>query len=559
MNQTIDNKLLTEADAYSQWQHDYATSIGVDKPVVNRSGVPIQPIYTERDWNAAERGADLGLPGQAPYTRGIYATMHRGKTWSQRQLTGLGTPVEYNARLREVLANGANAISLLPCNSVFRGYDMDESHIELLGTCGTVINTTAHMDQALQGVDLAKISCAQNDPTPFTLLAFMLATARRRGTDWKRISGTSNQSDYLSHYVANHMFFRIALPGARRILTDHIEFCNRFLPKWNPMSVVGQHTQQAGATPAESMAFTLCTAIQNAKDCMARGLNPDDFLPRFTFFFVVSFSFFEEIAKFRAARRIWARITREQLGAKDPRSWRFKFHAQTSGVDLTRQQPLNNISRVTVQAMAGILGGLQSLHTDAYDEALSCPSEFGARIAIATQNVLREEAHLTDVIDPLGGSYYVETLTDQMQAEIERVMKVVEDGGGMYQAVEAGLVQAMIGESARKFQQQVESGAQTVVGVNAYAVQEDSSARPINTRPDRAAMQALIDDFKTFKAERSQTAVQQALDVLARAAGDSKDNVFGRVVEAAQAGCTHGEICHTLRREMGFGHVQAVV
>ncbi len=559
MNKPIDPSLLSPADAYKQWQQDYATGIGIDKSVRNRSGVPIQPIYTERDWNAAERGAGLGLPGQAPYTRGIYATMHRGKTWSQRQLTGLGTPVEYNARLREVLANGANAISLLPCNSVFRGYDMDESHIELLGTCGTVINTTSHMDQALQGVDLAKISCAQNDPTPFTLLAFMLATARRRGTDWRAISGTSNQSDYLSHYVANHMFFRLALPGARRILTDHIHFCTRLLPKWNPMSVVGQHTQQAGATPAESMAFTLCTAIQNAKDCMARGLDPDQFLPRFTFFFDVSISFFEEVAKFRAARRIWARITREQLGAKDPRSWRFKFHAQTSGVDLTRQQPLNNISRVTVQAMAGILGGLQSLHTDAYDEALSCPSEFGARIAIATQNVLREEAHLTDVIDPLGGSYYVETLTDQMQGEIERVMKVIEDAGGMYAAVEAGLVQAMIGESARKFQQQVESGEQTVVGVNAYAMEEDCSARPINARPDRGGLQALIDDFKTFKATRSQAPVQQALDALARAAGDVKDNVFARVVEAAEAGCTHGEICHTLRREMGFGHVQAVV
>jgi methylmalonyl-CoA mutase N-terminal domain/subunit len=559
MNKPIHNTLLSQADTYAQWQQDYATSIGVDKPVVNRSGVPIQPIYTERDWSGSERSADLGMPGQAPYTRGIYATMHRGKTWSQRQLTGLGTPVEYNARLLEVLAQGATAVSLIPCNSVFRGYDMDESHIELLGTCGVVINNTTHMDQALQGVDLARISCAQNDPTPFTLLAFMLATARRRGTDWRSISGTSNQSDYLSHYVANHMFFRLALPGARRILTDHIEFCNRFLPKWNPMSVVGQHTQQAGATPAESMAFTLCTAIQNAKDCMARGMDPDEFLPRFTFFFDVSISFFEEIAKFRAARRIWARITREQLGAKDPRSWRFKFHAQTSGVDLTRQQPLNNISRVTVQAMAGILGGLQSLHTDAYDEALSCPSEFGARIAIATQNVLREEAHLTDVIDPLGGSYYVETLTDQMQAEIERVMKVVEDGGGMYKAVEAGLVQAMIGESARKFQQQIDSGAQTVVGVNAYAVEEDSSARPINARPDHAGMQALIDDFKAFKADRSQAQVQQALDALARAAGDVKDNVFGRVVEAAEAGCTHGEICQTLRREMGFGHVQAVV
>lgn len=559
MNQVVDSKLPSDADAFDKWQQDYAAGVGVDKTVVNRSGIPIQPLYTDRDWNAAEHAADLGLPGQAPYTRGIYATMHRGKTWSQRQLTGLGTPAEYNARLLEVLANGATAVSLLPCNSVFRGYDMDESHIELLGTCGTVINTSAHMDRALQGVDLAQVSCAQNDPTPFTLLAFMLATARRRGTDWRLLSGTSNQSDYLSHYAANHMFFRLALPGARRLLTDHIEFCNRFLPKWNPMSVVGQHTQQAGATPAEAVAFTLSTAIQNASDCLARGMDPDQFLPRFTFFFDVSISFFEEIAKFRAARRIWARITRDQLGAKDSRSWRFKFHAQTSGVDLTRQQPLNNIARVTVQAMAGILGGLQSLHTDAYDEALSCPSEFGARIAIATQNVLREEAHLTDVIDPLGGSYYVETLTDQMQAEIERVMKIIEDAGGMYQAVETGLVQGMIGESARKFQQRIDAGGQTVVGVNAYCVEEDSSARPINTRPDRASMQALIDEFKVFKAQRSQAEVQAALDALARSAVDAKDNVFGRVVEAAQAHCTHGEICHTLRREMGFGDVQALV
>ncbi len=559
MNKPVSEELLSEADAFGTWQKDYAASIGTDKNIVNRSGVSIQPIYTQRDWNSADHSSDLGLPGQAPYTRGIYATMHRGKTWSQRQLTGLGTPAEYNARLLDVLAQGATAVSPIPCNSVFRGYDMDESHIELLGTCGTVINTTSHMDRALQGVDLAKISCAQNDPTPFTLLAFMLAAARRRGTDWKMISGTSNQSDYLSHYVANHMFFRIALPGARRILTDHIEFCNRYLPKWNPMSVVGQHTQQAGATPAEAVAFTLCTAIQNARDCIARGMDPDQFLPRFTFFFDVSISFFEEIAKFRAARRIWTGLTRDVLGAKDPRSWRFKFHAQTSGVDLTRQQPLNNISRVTVQAMAGIFGGLQSLHTDAFDEALSCPSEFGARIAIATQNVLREEAHLTDVIDPLGGSFYIETLTDQMQAQIERVMKRVEDAGGMYKAVESGLVQGMIGESARKFQHQIDSGEQTVVGVNAYCVDEDSSARPINTRPDRSSMQALIDEFKVYKAQRSQGDVQRALDALARSAGDAKDNVFGRVVEAAEAGCTHGEICHTLRREMGFGQVQAVV
>ncbi|HMA07734.1 MAG TPA: methylmalonyl-CoA mutase family protein, partial [Ramlibacter sp.] len=280
MNKPIDSQLLSSPDAYRAWEQEYAATIGTDRSVSNRSGVAIQPLYTERDWSAAEHAGELGLPGQPPYTRGIYATMHRGRTWSQRQLIGHGTPAEYNERLREILAQGATAISLIPCNSVFRGYDMDESHIELLGTCGTVINTWADMDRALQGVDLARISCAQNDPSPFTLLAFMLVAAKRRGTDWRLVSGTSNQSDYLSHYVANHMFFRIALPGARRILGDHIAFCTEHLPKWNPMSVVGQHMQQAGATPAEAVAFTLATAIQNAEDCIARGMDPDDFLPR---------------------------------------------------------------------------------------------------------------------------------------------------------------------------------------------------------------------------------------------------------------------------------------
>ena len=568
MNKPIDAPLSEAATAAStdpghdpalaRWQQEYAAQIGDDRAVTNRSGIAIKPLYTAADWQP-ERDTAMGLPGQAPYTRGIYPTMHRGRTWSQRQLIGHGTPAEYNERLLDVLAAGASAISLIPCNSVFRGVDMDESPIELLGTCGTVVNTAAHMDRALQGVDLAATSCAMNDPSPFTLLAFVLATAKKRGVDWRAITGTSNQSDYLSHYVANHMFFRIALPGARRILGDHIEFCNRHVPKWNPMSVVGQHMQQAGATPAEAVAFTLSTAIQNAEDCLARGMDPDAFLPRFTFFFDISVSFFEEVAKFRAARRIWAKVTKERLGAKDAKSWRFKFHGQTSGVDLTRQQPLNNVARVAVQAMAGIFGGLQSLHTDAWDEALSVPSEAGARIAIATQNILREEAHLTDVIDPLGGSHYVEALTDQMQAEIERVMALVDNAGGMYRAVESGLVQRMVGESARRFQARIDSGEQTLVGVNAYQVEEDRSARPIHTRPDRATMQAHVDDFGAFKAARSQTEVQRALDALARAAGDTKDNVFGRVVEAAGAGCTHGEICSTLRRALGFGHVQAFV
>ena len=260
----------------------------------------------------------------------------------------------------------------------------------------------------LDGIPIGELSTSLNDPSPFTLLALELAVAKRRGIPWQRISGTSNQSDYLSHFVANHMFFRLGLPGARRVLLDHIAFARRHLPQWNPLSIVGQHMQQAGATPAEAMGLTLSSAIQYANDCLARGWDPDQVLPRFTFFFDISMSFFEEVAKFRAGRRIWAQLTRERFGAKDPRSWRFKFHGQTSGVDLTREQPLNNISRVTVQAMAGIFGGLQSLHTDAYDEVLSVPTEKAARVAIATQNILKEEAHLTDVIDPLGGSFFVE-------------------------------------------------------------------------------------------------------------------------------------------------------
>jgi len=391
-----------------QWRRDYDAQIGEDRRIVNRSGLEVRPLYTPADWSGERYFDDLGFPGAPPFTRGIYPTMHRGRTWNQRQLIGLGTPEDYNERVRNLLAAGTSAISLIPCNSVFRGEDCDDIPAALLGTCGTVINSADDMAVSLEGVPIGDISTAMNDPSPFTLLAFLLAVAKRRGVPWSRITGTSNQSDYISHYVANHMFFRLALPGARRIVVDHIAFCREHVPNWNPLSVVGQHMQQAGATPAEAMGLTLSSAIQYAEDCMARGIDVDEVLPRFTFFFDVSISFLEEIAKFRAGRRLWARIAQGRLGARDPRSWRFKFHAQTSGVDLTAQQPLNNIARVAAQAIAGIFGGLQSMHTDAYDEAISCPTEEAARIAVATQNILREEAHLCDVIDPLGGSYYVE-------------------------------------------------------------------------------------------------------------------------------------------------------
>ena len=534
------------------WKVRYDGEIGRDRTVVNRSGIEVRPLYTPLDWSDSRYVEDLGMPGELPYTRGIYNTMHRGRTWTQRQLIGLGTPQDYNKRVRMLLQQGASAISLLPCNSGFRGIDCDESPVPLLGTCGTVINTVDHMDAALDGVPIDEISTAMNDPTPFTLFAFLLGVAKRRGVPFDKITGTANQSDYISHFVANHMFYRLSQPGARRVFVDHVKFCREHVPNWNPVSVVGQHMQQAGATPAETMGLTLSTAIQYADDCIEAGMDPDRILPRFTYFFDISISFFEEVAKFRAGRRIWSRIARERYGAKDPRSWRFKFHGQTSGVDLTQQQPLNNIARVTAQAIAGIFGGLQSMHTDGFDEAMACPTEDAARIAVATQNILREEAHLCDVIDPLGGSYYVESLTNEMEEKILKVMDVIEDAGGMYKASDAGIVQRMIGKSALEYQNRIETGAEGVVGVNCY--KSEIEDREVETyRPNRKAMEAQVAAFKAFKANRNQAAVDMALNKLARAANGT-ENVYEKVVEAADIGVTHGEIIACLRGELGFGH-----
>ncbi len=535
-----------------EWRREYRAQVGEDRTIRNRSGIEVRPLYTPEDWSETRYMADLGVPGRPPYARGIYASMHRGRTWSQRQLVGLGTPADYNRRVKTMIAAGTTAISLIPCNSVFRGVDCDEVPAALLGTCGSVVNTIEHMDEALDGVALGDISTAMNDPSPFTLFAFLLAVAKRRGVSWERITGTANQSDYISHFVANHMFYRLSLPGSRRVFLDQVEFCRDHVPNWNPVSVVGQHTQQAGASPAEAMGFTLATAIQYAEDCGERGMDMDALLRRFTFFFDISISVFEEVAKFRAGRRIWARIARDRLGATDPRAWRFKFHGQTSGADLTRQQPLNNIARVTAQAMAGIFGGLQSMHTDAYDEAIGTPTEGPARIAIATQNILREEAHLCDVIDPLGGSYYVETLTNEMAAKIEAVIATIDAAGGMYAAVEKGLVQRLIGKSAAAHQERIESGAEKLIGVNCHTHDDESDAPP-PYRPDPAAIAGLLDDFARYKAGRDQASVTAALDRLARAANSEHENVFARVVEAAVAGISHGEIVACLRQELGFG------
>ena len=539
---------------FDQWSKDYEAAVGDQESVKNRSGLKVKPIYTPDDWDSGQYSEKLGFPGTAPYTRGIYPSMYRGRTWSQRQLIGLGLPEDYNKRQKRLVEAGATALSMIPCNSIYRGIDADEVEPVLLGTCGAVINTVGDMQTCLDGMPIDTLSTALNDPLPFTMLAQLLAVAERRDMPWTKVTGTSNQSDYISHYVANHMFFRLALAGSRRVLMDHIAYTHEHVPGGNPLSVVGQHMQQSGGTPAQAMAFTLSSAIQYAEDCRARGMDLEEFLPRFTFFFDISISFFEEVAKFRAGRRIWARVVKERFGVDNPRAQRFKFHAQTSGVDLTRQQPLNNIARVSAQAIAGIFGGLQSLHTDSYDEVLSVPTEEAARIAIATQNILRDEAHLTDVIDPLGGSYYVESMTDQMEEEILAHMKAVEEHGGMYRAVETGWIQGELGKSAMEFQRRVDSGEETLVGVNAYQVDQETEIPTKSLpRPEEKDIARYLEDLADYKNSRNSDTINKVLDDLAEAANTENVNLYEKVVDATRADATQGEIIAVMRRELGFG------
>ncbi len=526
----------------------------------NRSGIVVEPLYGPDNWNSSRHLQDLGFPGQYPTTRGIHASMHRGRPWVPRMVVGLGVPEDYNRRMRELYAMGLTGLFVSPSNIHLRGYDTDEVEPELITGIGTLISTSEDFAICLNGLPFDRESISVGDTAPYTLTAMLLKVAKDRSIPWSSLAGTTNQSDYLSHYAALHMFFRLALPGQKRVLLDHAEWMNTNVPRWNAFSIVGQHMQQAGATPAEAVGLTISSAIQYANDLIERGRPPDSFLPRFSFFFDVSLSFFEEIAKFRAGRRVWARIVRERFKTQDPRSQRFRFHVQTSGADLTRQQPLNNIARVTVQAMAGIFGGLQSLHTDAYDEALGTPAESAARIAVATQNILREEAHLDDVIDPLGGAYYIESLTNQMEDEIVSVIRAVDDNGGMAAAVQSGFVQRLIGRSALEFQKKVENKEQQIVGVNSYEYDEDSRTLPAGTqRPDRVKVDAYLERLRAFRANRNQSKVAQALDELGASFESSNENTFAKIVGAIDAGATHGEVCARVREAVGFGEPLVLV
>lgn len=549
--------MIKEAEV--RWREEYGKALQKTPPrkeeFKNRSGISLQPIYTPLDLEGLDYLEKLGYPGEFPYTRGIYPAMYRGRTWSKRQLVGYEGPEHYNRRQKELLERGQSAINFLPCNTFFRGYDVDQVEKELVGTCGTPVNILEDMDIAFEGIPLREISVSFNDSGPFTGVAMLFALAEARGIPLDRLAGTTSQSDFISHYSGGcNMYFRLSLEGHLRMFIDHVRFCTQNVPGWHPISVVAQHFQDSGATPVQALAFILSSGIFYVDQLVRSGLEVDSFAPRLSFFFAANVALFDEVAKFRAARRMWARIMRERFGAKNPRSLQFRFHVQSQGADLTRQQPLNNISRICLQALASVLGGAQSIHTDAYDEAYQTPTEETARIALMTQSIIEEESGAADVVDPLGGSYYVEKLTDQTEQLAWRYIEKIDGLGGMLEAVKRGYVQREIGLAAYDYQKAVDSGQKVVVGVNKYQIPEQQEFKLKWGKTDQAGVARHIQRVRDHKQNRDQQRVGEALADLRHAASEPSLNLFEATIKAVKSGVSHGEIVGELREIYGYGY-----
>src|ERR1051325_11318673 len=432
----------------------------------------INRLYTPKDIRDVELATDIGQPGEFPYTRGIHATGYRGKLWTMRQFAGFGTPEETNARFKYLLKEGQTGLSVAYDLPALMGYDADSSLSEgEVGKCGVAVSSLADMEALFEGIPLDQVTVSQTINAPASVfLAMYLVVAEKQNADWKKISGTL-QNDILKEYIAQKEWI-YPIRSAMKLVIDTFEFCTNHVPRYNPISVSGYHIREAGATALQEMAFTLRDGIEYVEWGLRAGLALERFVPRISFFFNAHNDFFEEIAKYRAARRIWARVMRERFGAKNERTLQLRFHTQTAGVSLTVQQPLNNVVRVAIQALAGVLGGTQSLHTDSYDEALALPTDRAALIALRTQQIIAEETGAANTVDPLGGSYFIESLTKKMEDGAYNYFEKIDSMGGMVESIEKGFPQREIQESAYQYQKAVERGDQTIVGVNKYSMED---------------------------------------------------------------------------------------
>jgi methylmalonyl-CoA mutase N-terminal domain/subunit len=530
------------------WERAYAQSPERRSTFETLSGEPVNPLYTERDLPDDGQAA-ISYPGQFPFTRGVYPSMYRGRLWTMRQFAGFGTPEETNERFRYLLDHGQTGLSTAFDMPSLMGYDSDHPRAEgEVGREGVAVDSLDDMETLFRGIPLAEVSVSMTINAPAAImLAFYVVAAEHQGSSAERLSGTI-QTDILKEYIAQKEWC-FPIDPAMRLVGDMIEWCSEHMPRWHPVSISGYHIREAGATAAQELAFTLKDGLTYVEQAVARGLAVDDFAPRLSFFFNAQIDFFEEIAKYRAARRIWARELRDTFGARDPRSWLMRFHTQTAGVSLTAQQPLNNVVRTTIEALAGVLGGTQSLHTNSFDEALALPTEEAVRLALRTQQVIAHETGVTTTIDPLGGSYFVEALTDRLEERAYDYFAKIDELGGMVEAIKANFPQREIAEAAFALQAEIDSGRRVVVGVNDY-VQEDEEALPL-LYIDPALEQKQMDRVRAVRARREPEAVEAALARLRDDAAHPDRNLMPGLLEAARAHATEGEIVRSLQQVFG--------
>ena len=507
-----------------------------EKKVILDSGIEIKPLYTEAN-------IEQEMPGQFPYTRGVHEGMYTAKPWTMRQYAGFSTAEASNERYHFLLNNGVNGLSVAFDLPTQIGYDSDDAMANgEVGKVGVAVDTIEDMERLFKGINLETVSTSMTiNASGFILLALYIALAKRQGADIKKISGTI-QNDILKEYAARGTYIYPPKPSMR-LITDIFEYCSKEVPKWNTISISGYHIREAGSTAVQELAFTLSNGKAYLKAAIEKGLDINVFAKRLSFFFNAHNHLFEEVAKFRAARRIWANITKE-LGATNPDAQKLRFHTQTGGSTLTAQQPMNNIVRVTIQTLAATLGGTQSLHTNGFDEALSLPTEQAAGIALRTQQIVAEESGICDTVDPFAGSYYVETLTNEVEAEALKLIEKIDVMGGAVSAVEQGFIQEQIAASSYKYTQAIECNEKIIVGVNKY-VSNDGIKIPI-MKIDDSIQQTQIAQLTKFKANRNQEEVKQKLDKIV-AVANSSENLMPSVIEAVEAHCTLGEIANVLR------------
>jgi methylmalonyl-CoA mutase N-terminal domain/subunit len=532
---------LTDAERW--FRETYLAAPERDALFETISGEPVNPLYTEADVKS-----DPGLPGEYPYTRGVYPSMYRGRLWTFRQFAGFGTAEETNERFRYLLDHGQTGLSTAFDMPSLMGHDSDHPRSEgEVGREGVAVDTLDDMQTLFQGIDMGGVSTSMTINAPAAImLAFYVVAAEEQGVPAERLAGTI-QTDILKEYIAQKEWC-FPIEPAMRLVTDMIEFCSRRMPRWHPISISGYHIREAGSTAQQELAFTLKDGFTYVERAIERGVDVDDFAPRLSFFFNAHLDFFEEIAKYRAARRIWAREMRETYGAKNERSLLMRFHSQTAGVSLTAQQPLNNIVRTAIEALAAVLGGTQSLHTNSFDEALALPTEAAVKVALRTQQVIAEETGVTSTIDPLGGSYFVEALTDRIEEAAYEYFRKIDELGGMVAAIEQNYPQREIADASFRYQQEVDSGQRIVVGVNGY--EQEGEAQLDILRIDPALERKQVGRVQAVRTRRDGEAVERTLHAL-RAAAAADTNLMDPLLDCARAHCTEGEIVESLQRVFG--------